>query len=75
MKWLFLLAQDAQAQVSAAHYQFVPYKFGPFSFTLYQAAAPSGGLASVGFGKFFKRREGTRFPVAAGWTASASVIP
>lgn len=36
VKWLFLLAQESRAATSAAHYQFVPYKFGPFSFTLYQ---------------------------------------
>lgn len=51
VKWLFLLAQDAPAQVSAAHYQFVPYKFGPFSFTMYQeldALIRQGELTAVG---------------------------
>lgn len=51
VKWLFLLAQNAQAQVSAAHYQFVPYKFGPFSFTMYQeldALIRQGELTAVG---------------------------
>ena len=36
VKWLFLIAQESRVENSAAHYQFVPYKFGPFSFTLYQ---------------------------------------
>ena len=36
VKWLFLLRQESCNPSSAAHYQFVPYKFGPFSFTLYQ---------------------------------------
>lgn len=51
VKWLFLLAQDAQAQSSSAHYQFVPYKFGPFSFTLYQeldALVRQGELEAAG---------------------------
>lgn len=51
VKWLFLLAQDAQAQIPAAHYQFVPYKFGPFSFTMYQeldALVREGELVAIG---------------------------
>ncbi len=51
VKWLFLLAQDARSQISTAHYQFVPYKFGPFSFTLYQeldALIRQGELTAVG---------------------------
>ena len=36
VKWLFLLAQEGRSGQASAYYQFVPYKFGPFSFTLYQ---------------------------------------
>ena len=36
VKLCFLLAQAWKDAPSAAVYQFLPYKFGPFSFTLYQ---------------------------------------
>lgn len=34
MKWVFLIAQDATLGSGPAFYDFVPYRFGPYSFTL-----------------------------------------
>jgi uncharacterized protein (DUF488 family) len=36
MKWCFLLRVDSASKGSSAFYDFVPYKKGPFSFSLYQ---------------------------------------
>lgn len=35
-KWCFLLRHESQSQGGNAFYDFVPYKYGPFSFALYQ---------------------------------------
>jgi uncharacterized protein (DUF488 family) len=35
-KWAFALSQDTQSGGGDTFYDFVPYKFGPFSFSLYQ---------------------------------------
>jgi len=35
-KWAFLLRQSSQDAASASFYDFVPYHYGPFSFSLYQ---------------------------------------
>jgi hypothetical protein len=35
IKWLFLLAQETESGGGNAFYQFVPYKYGPYSFSLY----------------------------------------
>lgn len=35
VKWAFLLSRESRTQDVATFYQFVPYRFGPFSFTLY----------------------------------------
>jgi uncharacterized protein (DUF488 family) len=37
-KWSFLLSREGDTRGGNAFYQFVPYKFGPFSFCLYQEA-------------------------------------
>src|SRR3954454_5138007 len=36
MKWCFLLRHESASAGGNAFYDFVPYKFGPFSFALYQ---------------------------------------
>ena len=36
MKWLFLLAQEAPTHGGKSFYQFLPYRFGPYSFSLHQ---------------------------------------
>lgn len=38
-KWAFLLREETKSRGGSAFYQFVPYKYGPFSFCLYQEAA------------------------------------
>ncbi|HNO80574.1 MAG TPA: DUF488 family protein [Phycisphaerae bacterium] len=38
-KWAFLLKQEAPSGGGSAFYQFLPYRFGPYSFCLYQEAA------------------------------------
>lgn len=37
-KWTFLLAYETQSRGGSAFYQYVPYNYGPHSFTLYQEA-------------------------------------
>jgi uncharacterized protein (DUF488 family) len=39
MKWLFLLRQEKPEAIGASFYEFVPYKFGPFSFQAYRDIA------------------------------------
>jgi len=36
MKWLFLLKQETSLDSDPTFYDFVPYKYGPFSFTVYR---------------------------------------
>ena len=36
MKWSFLLRHESKTQGGAAFYDFLPYHYGPFSFSLYQ---------------------------------------
>ena len=38
-KWAFLLREEHPSQGGSAFYQFLPYKYGPFSFCLFQEAA------------------------------------
>lgn len=35
-KWSFLLRHETESEGGSAFYDFLPYKFGPFSFSLYQ---------------------------------------
>ena len=35
-KWCFLLRHESETQGGSAFYDFVPYRFGPLSFALYQ---------------------------------------
>lgn len=35
VKWAFLFAAESRSEAAAKFYQFLPYRFGPFSFTLY----------------------------------------
>lgn len=44
-KWCFLIGQESESKGGSAFYKFVPYKFGPFSFSLYHEAST---LASLG---------------------------
>lgn len=36
VKWVFLLAQETQCSSVPGMYEFVPYRYGPFSFSLYR---------------------------------------
>jgi len=38
-KWAFLLREESQSRGGSSFYQFLPYKYGPFSFCLFQEAA------------------------------------
>lgn len=38
-KWAFLLRQETASRGGSAFYQFVPYKYGPYSFCLFQEVA------------------------------------
>ncbi|MCR9295426.1 MAG: DUF488 domain-containing protein [bacterium] len=56
-KWSFLLRNETESGGGSAFYDFVPYRFGPFSFCLYQEAAKleaSGLLTTVDSGKMQK---------------------
>lgn len=39
VKWAFLLCNEAVSQGGSAFYEFLPYKYGPFSFCLFQEAS------------------------------------
>jgi uncharacterized protein (DUF488 family) len=39
MKWLFLMGQETAVRERLPFYDFVPYRFGPFSFTVYSELA------------------------------------
>jgi hypothetical protein len=39
MKWLFLLRQDEPEAAGPSFYEFVPYRYGPFSFQAYREIA------------------------------------
>jgi len=45
-KWAFLLREETPSRGGSAFYQFVPYKYGPYSFCLFQEVA---ALARDGF--------------------------
>lgn len=46
MKWLFLLREENNEAVSSSFYEFLPYRYGPFSFQVYREMA---ALESSGF--------------------------
>jgi uncharacterized protein (DUF488 family) len=46
MKWLFLLRHEAPETVGESFYEFVPHKYGPFSFQVYREIS---ALESAGF--------------------------
>lgn len=46
MKWAFLLSWETPSQGGKTFYQFIPYRYGPYSFTLKQEA---GSLIRNGF--------------------------
>lgn len=50
MKWLFLLRQEAPEAAGQSFYEFVPYRYGPFSFQAYRelAALESSGFLESG---------------------------
>lgn len=53
-KWSFLLRNEFESAGGSAFYDFVPYRFGPFSFCLYQEAGKlenQGLITTVGTGK------------------------
>lgn len=47
-KWAFILRQESESRGGSAFYQFLPYKYGPFSFCLFQemAALARDGLVT-----------------------------
>ena len=58
-KWSFLLRNETESQGGSAFYDFVPYRFGPFSFCLYQEAGKLENqelITSVGSGQSQKWR-------------------
>lgn len=50
MKWLFLLREEQPDATRGGFYEFVPYKYGPFSFQVYRdlAALETAGLLDPG---------------------------
>lgn len=60
-KWLFLLAHESPSRGGGAFYQFVPYRYGPYSFTLFQEANTllrNGYIEVVGNQKWGLTEEG-----------------
>lgn len=47
MKWSFLLRHETASKGGSSFYDFVPYRFGPFSFGLYQEVRRLGELSYV----------------------------
>ena len=62
MKWLFLLRQETCLCSEKSFYDFVPYKYGPFSFTVYRDLEE---LARLGF------LNGNGFTIQAGLLSDA----
>ncbi|MCK4277192.1 MAG: DUF488 domain-containing protein, partial [Phycisphaerae bacterium] len=57
-KWAFLVAREATSGGSPSFYDFVPYLYGPFSFTLFREAdhlVRDGYLREAGDGKAWER--------------------
>ena len=50
MKWLFLLRHEVPAAIATSFYEFVPYRYGPFSFQAYREldALESSGMLEFG---------------------------
>ena len=50
MKWLFLLRHEVPTAIATSFYEFVPYRYGPFSFQAYNelAALESSGMLAPG---------------------------
>lgn len=78
-KLLFLLGQEGQSRGGSAFYSFLPYRYGPYSFTLVHEL---DGLVSNGYveerqGKWSLTMLGQRFPLKLGgnliWDANAIV--
>jgi uncharacterized protein (DUF488 family) len=60
-KWAFLLRAETPSRGGAAFYQFLPYKFGPYSFCLYHEATAltrDGMMEEVGDRKWRLRSSG-----------------
>jgi len=60
-KWAFLLAHETPSGGGSAFYDFVPYRYGPFSFTLFREAeglVREGLLRDDAEGKAWERAEG-----------------
>jgi uncharacterized protein (DUF488 family) len=69
-KWAFLLREEYPSRGGSSFYQFLPYKYGPFSFCLYQEAA---ALVRDGL---LEERDRTRWSITpAGATAADGVQP
>ena len=47
MKWCFLLRHESETEGGNSFYDFVPYKYGPFSFALYQEIQKLQSLSYV----------------------------
>lgn len=65
-KWAFLLREESETRGGSAFYQFLPYKFGPFSFCLFQEASAlmrDGFISESGGSKWLLTSAGV---VAAG---------
>lgn len=52
MKWLFLLREETDLARRVTFYDFVPYKYGPFSFTAYREIDSLRQLGYIGPGDF-----------------------
>jgi uncharacterized protein (DUF488 family) len=65
-KWAFLLANEMPSGGGSTFYDFVPYRFGPFSFTLFREAdglVRDGYLRGDAEGKVWERVEDVEYAV------------
>jgi len=71
VKWAFLLREESESKGGAAYYEFLPYKFGPYSFCIAQEV---NSLAEQGYLQITEENSRTMWKVTAlGKTMSKSV--
>ena len=51
VKWVFLMRQESSLSSERSLYDFVPYKYGPFSFTLYHDLDDLSRLGYIAVGE------------------------
>lgn len=72
VKWAFLLREESASKGGSAFYEFVPYKFGPYSFCVAQEAH---ALAEQGYLEITEEKGRTSWRVTAAGKAAGKGTP